>query len=49
LKISWIENGKLKKSFEVPYMEKEVADLVKWYIRDLKTKRAIQECNTLVF
>lgn len=49
LKISWIENGKLKKSFEVPYMEKEVATLVKWYIRDLKTKRAIQECNTLVF
>lgn len=49
LKISWIQDGKLKKSFEVPYMKSEVENLIKWYVRDLKTKMEMQKCNTLQF
>lgn len=49
LKISWVQDGRIKKNFEVPYMKAEVENLVKWYIRDLKTKEEMKKCNTLQF
>lgn len=47
LKISWMQDGRMKKQFDVPYMKTEVENLIKWYIRDLKTKEEMKKCNTL--
>jgi hypothetical protein len=40
---------KVKKSYEVPYMEKEVSDLIKWYIKDLRLKQEINKCKELQY
>lgn len=49
LSIKWIQDMKVKKSFDVPYMEKEVSNLIKWYIKDLKLKEETNNCKELQF
>lgn len=47
LKISWVQDMKVKKSFEVPYLEDEVKSLIPWYIKDLKLKQEMEKCKEI--
>ena len=47
LKISWVQDMKVKKSFEVPYLEDEVKNLIPWYIKDLKLKQEMEKCKEI--
>lgn len=47
LKISWVQDMKVKKSFEVPYLEDEVKNLIPWYIKDLRLKQEMEKCKEI--
>ena len=47
LKIVWIRDQKVKKVYEVPYMEKEVERLLPWYVKAYKLKCATDKCKEI--
>lgn len=49
LNISWVQDMRVKKSFEVPYMKDEVDKLIQWYIKDLKLKQEMDKCREIQY
>jgi hypothetical protein len=49
LNISWVQDMRVKKSFEVPYMEAEVNQLIQWYIKDMRLKQEMDKCKEIQY
>lgn len=49
LNISWVQDMRVKKSFEVPYMEAEVNQLIQWYIKDMQLKQEMDKCKEIQY
>ena len=40
---------RVKKSFEVPYMEAEVNQLIQWYMKDIRLKQEMDKCKEIQY
>lgn len=49
LEIFHIKDGKLKKTYPVEYLEKEVEQLIKWHLKATKLKKETNKCKELKF
>ena len=49
LKLLWIKDMKVKRSYEVEYLEKEVETLLKWHIKATKLKKETDKCKELKY
>jgi hypothetical protein len=49
LNISWVQDMRVKKSFEVPYMEDEINQLIQWYIKDIRLKQEMDKCKEIQY
>lgn len=45
LKIVWVKDMKVRKVYEVEYLEKEVEKLLKWYLKATKLKIEMEKCR----
>ena len=45
LKIVWLKDKKVRKVYEVEYLEKEVEQLLKWYLKSTKLKIETEKCR----
>lgn len=49
LKIVWVKDNKIKKTFEVKYLDKDVDTLLKWHIRSLNLEKEFQKCREIEY
>ena len=49
LKLVWVKDMKIKKTFEVEYLEKEVEQLLKWHLKAIKLKRETDKCKEIKY
>lgn len=49
LKICWVKDMKLKKVFEVEYLEEDVEKLLKWHLKSVKLKQETNKCKELIY
>ena len=49
LKLLWIRDMKVKKSYEVEYLEKEVEILLKWHVKATKLKKETDKCKEIKY
>lgn len=49
LNISWVQDMRVKKSFEVPYMKDEINQLIQWYIKDIRLKQEMDKCKEIQY
>lgn len=45
LKIVWLKDMKVRKVYEVEYLEKEVDQLLKWHLKSTKLKIETDKCK----
>jgi len=45
LKIVWLKDMKVRKVYEVEYLEKEVERLLAWYLKSTKLKIETEKCR----
>lgn len=49
LKIVHIKDMKIKKTYEVEYLEKDIEKLIKWHVKSLKLKQKTMECREIEY
>lgn len=49
LKIVWVKDNKIKKTFEVEYLDKDVDTLLKWHVRNLNLEKEFQKCREIEY
>lgn len=47
LKLVWVKDMKVKKIYEVEYLDKDVENLIKWHLKNTKLKKCTDACKEI--
>ena len=49
LKIAWVQDKKIKKTYTVEYLDKVLEKLIPWHVKNIKLNKALLDCREIIY